>query len=115
MIPASYNLTLYQGDEFSMTLRLRLADATLENLTGKIATGQVRALASDAAPMATFTCTVSNQVTNPGEIVILLPVTESAKLLAGNGVFDIQTANADGTGVNTRIGGKVVIRPQVTR
>lgn len=115
MIPAAYNLTLYQGDEFSMTLRMRLADSSPEVLTGKVVTGQIRGLATDAAPMVTFTCTVSNQATNPGELVVFLPVTESVKLVAGKAVYDVQTANVDGTGVATRIAGKVTISAQVTR
>jgi hypothetical protein len=51
------------------------------DLTGKSARAAIRAQYSDTAPLASFTCTVSNTPTT-GEITISLPSTTSATLPA---------------------------------
>lgn len=114
MIPANYNLTLYQGDEFEMVVRMRLAQAKVEDLTGLVGIAQIRAT-YDAPVMASFTVTIMNQSTDKGKIRLFLPSSESASLVPGHAVYDLSLAQNDGAHRKTRLSGKVIIKPRVSR
>ena len=116
-LPAVWNgLKLFEGDEFTFELRLRLADGTVDNLDEfPVAKAQIRATHAGEL-MAEFTATVLPQgADTEGKVRLHLPTTEADKLVPGDAFWDLQLERENGTGRRTRVEGKVKIRPQVTR
>lgn len=114
MIPAKYDFTLYQGDEFEMVIRLRTSTTTVETLTGLVGRSQIRAT-PDAGVMAEFDVDVLEQGKDRGKVRMFLPVDQAALLVPGKAVYDLVLSNADGTGAKTRLAGNITIKPRVTR
>lgn len=117
MLPAKYDLSHYQGDERTITLRARNTDNTYENLNGLVGSGQIRATPESDTVLASFVVTIPDQgvVENRGFIVCYLSPAESAKLTSGSLAYDIQTADELGGQVRTRMYGTFFVIPQVTR
>lgn len=116
MIPATYNIELYRGDDFTLVFRMRdSVTGDYINLAGRTGLGQIRASAEDATVLATFTVAVLDQTTTPGAVSISLSPTQTAALPLSGGVYDIEVASADRSWVRTPIAGKVTVIAEVTR
>lgn len=120
MKPLKFDIDIYQGDTFSMFLRVRALDANGDpsdyiDLTGSTAKAQIRTDVADldADPDAEFTCTIGNQSTVPGSLFVELSPAQTAALTA-NGVYDVQITHADGR-VRTYLQGIVTVIKEVTR
>jgi hypothetical protein len=116
-LPAVKNLEIYQGDTFSMFMRLRMKNAAglpgeYINLTGLTGKAEIRPSAESTTISAAFTITLSNQTTEPGGVTLELPAATTLNL--SNGVWDLQFK--DGTGVvTTYLRGTVTVTKEVTR
>lgn len=117
--PARYDLSIYQGDDFSLTLRLREQNPDLTlgayiDLTGATAKAEIRATAASATVLAEFTATVLDQTVTPGGLQLSLTHDQTAGLAAGvNGVWDIQVTQAGL--ITTYLHGNVTVTAEVTR
>lgn len=114
MIPVGRNLTLYQGDSFDFTFRLRQknSDGTAGDyvdLTGVTPKAQIRATQDDSAVLMEFTAALTS---NPGEVTLTLTPTQTAAL--ANGVWDVQLTFPDGQ-VKTYLAGTIKAIKEVTR
>lgn len=116
MIPANLDISIYRGDDFSLIFRMKdsVTDVYVD-LTGRTATGQIRSEATSEVILATFTCTVLNQTTTPGGVMVTLAPTITAALPLTGGVWDVEVANADRSWVRTPLAGVVTVLPEVTR
>ena len=122
MIPATCDISLYRGDYFEMTLRLRAGTfngtsytpGTYLDLTGWTPKAEIRANEDAATPLATFTTEVLNQVDVPGGVHLFLPSTESAALTAAAAIWDVQLTDPQ-SHVYTYLRGKVTVTKDVTR
>lgn len=119
MIPGSYDLTIYQGDTFRFTFRLRESvSRAFIDLTGCTVSSQIRALPSSATPLVAFAGVVEDQVAMPGGATLSLTPTETAGLAAtGDGdsyVWDVQIIWPGGA-IETYLRGNVTVLAQVTR
>lgn len=121
--PATYDLTIYQGDTFRLPLRLRTQnpDGTFGDyidLTGSTVKAQVRATTFATDVLAEFTAELLDQtvVDTKGSVLLSLDPTTTAGLLTNGapGVWDVQITFADGS-VKTYLRGSVTVVPQVTR
>lgn len=110
-LPASKNLTFYQGDSFSLKFRLKNPDTDVYlDLAGCTPKAQVRANADDASVMVEFTAALGS---NPGEVVLsLTPVQTAALTLPG--VWDVQLTFPDGS-VRTYLAGTTKVVKEITR
>ena len=119
MKPPTFNIEIYQGDTFSMFMRLRALDSNGDpgdyiDLTGSTAKAQIRANAAAVDPPdAEFTCTLGNQGTVPGSLFVELTHTQTAAL-TGNGVYDVQVTHADGR-IRTYLAGTTTLIKEITR
>ena len=94
------------------------------DLTGSTFRGQVRKTPSSPTIVATFTCTLANQITNTGEVEILIsaadtwaiPLAPLAKPLitSENFVYNIEWVKPD-TSVLRILEGVAVVSPEVTK
>lgn len=122
MLPATYNLELYQGDDFSlaMVVKTRNSDGTVGaavDLTGYQASAQIRATPTANAIIASFTCTLGNQTTNTGLVTVSLSHTVTTNLpIPGSTPFawDFQFITLAGL-YETLVKGSVTVDAEVTR
>ena len=80
MPAAKLNLYAEQGATFYRKLTFKDADGNKIDLTGNVYNGQVRKATGDATILATFTCTVLNQVSNKGEVELEISSLDMASL-----------------------------------
>lgn len=125
MSTAIYNMSINAGEDFYLTLVIKDSLGVLIDLTGKTFAGQIREAWDSVDPSATFVCTVSNQTTNKGEVVIKLPHTQS-NLMPFTGsknankrpttdfIYDIEQTDLSGD-VTRILQGTATFSPQVTR
>ena len=105
--PKRYDIELYQGDTFEVTLVFKDINQLPVNLTGVGYDCRFAAVAPTAAP--TVQPTVSALTPTNGEVTILIENTSS---LSGNYTWDLQLLN--GTKKRTYIGGAVTITSDLT-
>jgi len=120
--PGSYNLEIYQGDTFKVTVRLRSrnADGSLGaylDLTGCTAKAQIRSTEASDTVIAEFVTEILDQTATPGGVKLSLTHGVTAALAptsAAGELWDMQITFADGT-VTTYLRGGVKITAEVTR
>lgn len=110
------NLNVYRGDSYTFGITYKTGETgsvAPYNLTGATVTGQIKVATTDTTPVAVFACSLDNQTTYPGRILIELTSTESAKLSGSLYVYDIQVTFPDTT-VKTLLRGKIYVIDDVT-
>jgi hypothetical protein len=108
-LPANYDLVLYKGDFFSMSITLKDAAEAPVDLTGYTAQCSIRpTLGATETYNATLTITPA-----AGKVDVLFPSTVTATLAAGDYVWDFQLTKADGN-VRTYFAGDVKVYGEVT-
>lgn len=120
--PAKLDITIYQGDEFSVFVRVKGRDAqgVLDylDLTGGTPKSQIRLSVDDAEPLAEFNATLTDQATLKGGILYTLTDAQTAALnISSTGVWDCEILMpvALGGGTRTLLAGSVTVIKQVTR
>jgi len=121
---ASLDLTIEQGTTFKRVLTIKDDLDALIDLTGETFRGQIRKTPSSTTIVATFTCTLRNQVTNKGEVEILISAADTALIplasqskpliVAENFVYNIERVKADLT-VSRILEGIAIVSPEVTK
>ena len=106
LLPKAADLALYAGDDARISLRVRHRNGDPTDLTGLVATAQLRASREDTTVLAEFTATIEDNV-----IRLHLPH-DLAAGLSGWAVWDVQIEGAD---VTTLATGNVQIVNEVTR
>jgi len=120
---ANYNFTIEQGATFSKVITWKDSAGAGINLTGYTISGKVKRKTSDQTALATFTASLANQGTNPGQFTISLTAVQTATLPTATGpsaekvllqcVYDIE-ASISGT-VYRLLEGIASISPEATR
>jgi hypothetical protein len=109
--PVTVNISLYAGDDYSMVITVRNPDASLVDLTGYTATGQVKNTKADVTALGTFTCATGGTA---GTVTASLANTLTASLpTTGSVVYDIQIKSG-GNLITTLIAGTITTVAQVT-
>jgi len=121
---ASLDLTIEQGTTFKRVLTIKDDLDALIDLTGETFRGQIRKTPSSTTIVATFTCTLRNQVTNKGEVEILISAADTALIplasqskpliVAENFVYNIERVKTDST-VSRILEGIAIVSPEVTK
>lgn len=116
MVPATYNITIYQGDDFELPVRLREADTNAyQDLTGRTGRAQIRPSKDSTTILASFTVTILDQTLARGSFLLTLTPTQTAALPLTGGVWDVELRNADASWVRTPLAGAVTVLAEVTR
>lgn len=123
MSAATYNLTIEQGATFSKVITWKDSTGAGINLSGYTVTGKIKRRTSEQTALATFTATLANQTTNPGQFTLSLTASETAALPSASGptaekvllecVYDVE-ASTGGT-VYRLLEGIASISPEATR
>jgi hypothetical protein len=126
--PTVHDIEIYRGDTFELFFRVRTRvwnpalngglggyePGPYRDLTGFTPKAQIRSSAGAADPPALeFVCSLSNQTTTPGGVLVRATPALTEALVIDAGVYDVQLS--DGTDKYTYIKGAVAVDPDVTR
>lgn len=120
---STYDITVYQGATFQLQLTIKDNAGVPINLTGHVFSGQIRRTVSSATAEASFTFTLANQLTNPGEVLCVISNTATAAIVVDvspkaerkitDMAYDIESV---AVGITTRwLQGVAQINPEATR
>lgn len=122
---STYNFTINQGDDWSIKLVIKDSNGLAIDLTGYTFQGQMREKYDASTIIASFTATLANQITNPGEVTLsltnvqtsaipTLPATAKDKRPLTEYIYDVE--QTDVSLKKTRIlEGFIKVSPEVTR
>lgn len=121
--PGVLTLNAYQGDRLEVFFRVRALvwnDVTEQydpgpfvDLTGQVPTAHIKEAKADLTPIATFQCTLADQVTIPGGVLLVLLPADATLLTKTSYFYDVQL-KADDTHVTTYLQGQILVTAQVT-
>ncbi len=129
---AKYDIKIEQGTTFVLPLKFSDSDGVGIDQTGNTFTGQIRERYNSTTILATFVCTLKNQITNAGEVDCVISAADSASIpaLAPDDAsdcskkpparrlsyfeYDIERTNADLT-KDRILEGIVAMSPEVTK
>lgn len=117
LLPGNYDLVIYKGDQFPMTVVLKNPDGTVLDLTGYTGKASIRTTYTDAA---TYEFTISGSgaggvLGTDGKVNVVLTSAVSATLLPGDYIWDFQLTSPDGLSTRTYLAGDVKVYDEVTR
>jgi hypothetical protein len=107
-LPMQVDLVLYAGDDFFIDLTVMAPDGSPADLTGSVATAQIRPTPGSAELIAEFDAVIEDNV-----IHLHLPASEAAKLVAGTSAWDCQLDTAGV--IATQVRGLITATWDVTR
>lgn len=119
-LPVGKNLTIYKGDSFEFSFRLRARDANGDpagyvDLSGCTAKAQVRASEDATSVMAEFTAEVPVQTGEDlGRVTLSLTPAQTGDPTFQAGKWDVQLTWPDGA-IKTYLSGSVAVTKEVTR
>ena len=109
----SYNITFNKGSTYSVSLGLTDADGAAINLTNYDVSGFLKYRYSDSGRLLNLNATKTIPHAS-GYITLIVPATGTAILPVGTSFYDVKIFHtSDGT-VDTILGGKVYINPEIT-
>lgn len=116
MLPAQRDISIYAGDDFEMTVRLR--DKTPDgypgapiDVWGSTAHAQIRSSKNSNQILATFVCDIPGP-DQPGVINMSLDSSETSGLVSG--VYDLEVEFVNGIR-KTFLAGNATVTAEVTR
>lgn len=120
MAAGIYDIYIEQGSTYTLDITYTEDGETPVSLVGFLGRGQIKAKATDALPLATFTVTISDPAN--GVVTAVVPASESeAIVLTGKtyketlqAVYDIEVYNLDGIVIRL-LNGPAYISPEVTK
>lgn len=117
--PAVRDITIYQGDTYTLQFRVRAqnTDGTpgaYIDLTGATPKAQLRSAPQSTTVIAEFAATLDNQTTNTGGVTLTLTAAQTAALTYDSMAWDAQVTYPSGT-VTTYLRGKATLLYEVTR
>jgi hypothetical protein len=114
VIPVKQDLTVYQGDDFTFTFRIKDPDGTYIDLTGQTPKAEIRQAAGAADVLAEFGADLEDQAVMKGGVTLTLTGAQTAGLAAGSPLaWDVQLTDGNNK-VQTYLYGSVSVMAQVT-
>lgn len=110
-MPATRNIEIYQGDNYTHQLSLKSNANAAINITSRTYSGQIRKRRSSDTISATFSTEITDAAN--GIVVFTLLPAATANLKPGMYVYDFQEVN--GPVVTTILTGNAVVTGEVTR
>lgn len=105
------NLVIDQGSTYSTTLTLTDEDGEALDLTNNTAQAQIRKSYSSL----TYTSFTTSVNVAAGEVLLSLTAEQTANMIAGRYVYDVELTDTTANSVTRIVEGIVTVTPQVTR
>lgn len=113
MAAGQFDITIEQGATWSYRLAVTTSAGAVVPLTGFLARSQVRKKHSSSEVAATVSCTVDAP---NGLVYLALSSVQTAAIVAGEYVYDVELYDASATPVVRRlVYGVATVTPEVTR
>lgn len=112
MAAGVYDIVIDQGADFALQMVVR-ENGSLRDLTGYSARAQLRERYGDAAPTASFVCTVPNPA--GGEVLMSMPNATTSGLTPGTYYYDLELYTSADAEVVRLLRGKARVTPEVTK
>lgn len=119
-LPVGKNLTIYKGDSYALSFRLRGRTSTgnpgaYVDLTGATAKAQIRATETSNTVIAEFATEIPTQAgSDLGRVNLSLTPEQTGDPAFDNGKWDVQILFPDGS-VKTFLRGDVLVTKEITR
>lgn len=108
--PATHNITIYQGDTFTLPLHFKDDAGNSINLTGWQWKAEVRPTYNG---VLTQSMTIEETDIANGRVTLKISAANTANIVAGDYVWDVQAEHTDST-IRTYLAGKATVKAQVT-
>jgi hypothetical protein len=108
----TYDLQIYKGQTFSLSLTLRDTNGTPLNLAGQLISGYLKTKYSDSGVLTNLNVTIADAAN--GIVTLGIAATGTAVLPVNYAFYDVELLNPIDQSVNKVLGGKALIYPEVT-
>lgn len=108
-MPGERDISIYAGDTYTHELRLKDANGSAINITGRIYTGTLKISKTASETIATFNTNISNA--NGGVVTFTLIPATTANISPGTYLYDFQEENVGI--ITTLLSGRAVVTGQV--
>lgn len=108
----TYDLQIYQGQTFSLSLTLNDCSGIPLNLSGQAISGYLKTKYGDSGKLTDLNATVINEPS--GVIAIQIAADETAKLPVNYAFYDVEMRNSYDNSVTKILAGKASIYPEIT-
>jgi hypothetical protein len=109
----SYNISLTQGEDYSLTATLKNADGSNMNLSGYYVRGKAKYNYGDTGVLLDLEPQIYSAVS--GIITVQLNSTDTSSLPVGILLYDIERYTSGDAAVAKVLNGQIIIAPEVTR
>lgn len=111
-MPDSYDISITQGEEAQISIRLTDSDGAPVNLSGYLVRGKVKHSYSQTGYVYDLNPSITSAVS--GLVEINIAALDSAALPATQAFYDIERYTADDASVLKVLKGKFLVYPEVT-
>lgn len=108
----TFNLTIYKGQTYSLSLTLRDINGVPINLGGYNISGYLKTKYSDSTKLCDLNVAVADAT--GGVVTLGIPASGTEVLPVGYGFYDIEMLNTGDSSVTKVLAGKASIFPEVT-
>lgn len=106
----NYDISVYQGDTFNISLIVKDSNGNRFNLSGYTGFAGIKSSYCSTGYLGTFNVSITNY--GSGEVSVSMPATGTAELYSTIAFYDLEFAS--GSYVNKFLAGKVYIYPQIS-
>ena len=109
---STYDLDIYQGQTFTLSITVRDTNGAPINLAGYAISGFLKTRYSDSGKLTDLNVTIAD-ATN-GIVNLYIPATGTAALPINYAFYDIEMLNSGDGSVTKVLAGKAAVYPEVT-
>lgn len=108
----TYDLQIYKGETFSLSLTLKDSNGVVINLGSNLVSGYLKSKYSESGKLADLNATVADAVN--GIITLGIPASGTEILPVNYAFYDVEMKNPSDGVVTKVLAGKAVIYPEAT-
>lgn len=108
----TYDLSIYQGQTFNLSIALKDNDGIPMNLSGQLISGYMKTKYSDSGVLTNLNATISNAAS--GIVTLSIAASGTATLPVNYGFYDVELFNPIDDSVAKVLAGKALIYPEIT-
>lgn len=108
----TYDLTIYQGQTYSLSSTLRNADGSAMNLSGYAISGFIKTKYSDSGILVNLNAQITSGIS--GTILLSIPATGTSAMPVNYAFYDVELFNSGDNSTTRVLMGKAVVYPEVT-
>ena len=108
----TFDLSIYQGQTYALSLTLRDSNSTPINLNGFAISGFIKTRFGDTSKLCDLNVAIANAPS--GIVTLSIPASGTAALPVNYAFYDVEMLNSGDGSVTKVLAGKVSVFPEVT-